>query len=625
MAGPVQSASRSHTGLVLEACASKLTSDKYPTAFDAPQSFFARSGTSRPTILCMSQGQTRGCPTDARHIAQVGVAITVAVFLLVVPCLPLVDQQSTRAQATVLARPGGDAGALVPANANSLLGWQLPAVDLDAFGPNAVDQDLVVDSRGVVTAVWRLAEGPVDVVQAARLVEGVWSAPVDLSDRAERAFNTRIVVDGFGHVTAVWRVLTEGSQGGAYKSSRYANGSWTEPVTISAPGVEADVADMTIDRSGVVTVAWGVVPNGGIQAVRYRAGAWGTPVNISAPGRMGEPALAADPAGVVTAVWEVNNSTRGSSGSIQASRFVNDTWTAPSEVSSPVNWPAAVYDSRVVVDEDGMATAVWVHHNGSTSSIEMASLNGQSWTTPQTLSPPGGSCYTPQMVVDRAGNVTAMWSVSDDTSGLAGLQAVRKVGGEWQPHTDVVNRDFRRSNAWGMVVDSAGVVTVMLSMYDGLDGRLYSSRFADGQWNLSEPLSPLGVDASTTQIATGPRDQLFVIWRQRYYLGGVLRFLRYVAYPPPSIQVSCRYSAANGRGRFDCRGLTTGIEPGQRLTAFVRFPGSTSWSEAGRRAEASVQADGKFSVVFSAKKRGTYRIYFANDETVSNIVTVRRR
>jgi hypothetical protein len=61
------------------------------------------------------------------------------------------------------------------------------------------------------------------------------------------------------------------------------------------------------------------------------------------------------------------------------------------------------------------------------------------------------------------------------------------------------------------------------------------------------------------------------------------------------------------------------------LKAFVRLPGSTSWSEAGRRAEASVQADGKFSIVFGAKKRGTYQIYFANGETVSNIVTVRRR
>ena len=624
MAGPVQSASRSHTGLVLEACASALAWLKYLTTFDTLQRFFARSGMWRPTILCMSQGQTGGCPTDARRIARVGVTIILAVCLLTVPLLPVVDQQPARAEATVLVRSGGGTQGLVSANAGSSLGWQLPAVDLDAFGANAVDQDLVADSRGVVTAVWRLAEGPIEVIQAARLVEGVWSAPVDLSDRAERAFNAQIVVNGLGHVTAIWRVLTEGSQGGAYKSSRYADGSWTEPVSISALGVEADVADMTIDRSGVVTVAWGVVPRGGIQAGRYQAGAWSDAINISGPGGMGVPALVADPDGVVTAVWEVSSSTRGSRGSIQASRFVDDTWTAPSEVSAPVYWPAAVYDSRVVVDEDGMATAVWVHDNGRISSIEMASFNGQSWTTPKTLSSPGGSCYTPQMVVDRAGNVTAMWSVVDDTSGLTGLQAVRQVNGELQPATDVVHRDFR-SNGWGMVVDSAGVVTVMLSMYDGPDGRLYSSRFADGQWNLSEPLSPLGVDASTTRIATGPRDQLFVIWRQRYYFGGVLRFLRYVAYLPPSIQASCRYLTVGGRGRFECRGLTTGIEPGQRLKAFVRLPGSTSWSEAGRRAEASVQADGKFSIVFGAKKRGTYQIYFANGETVSNIVTVRRR
>jgi hypothetical protein len=541
---------------------------------------------------------------------------------LTLGAMSLVVTQSAHAQ------PGSDPGSTsreeagVSTVATPSTGWQLPATDLAMFGAEAVDQQIVVDPEGVVTAIWRLAQGDLNVIQASRLVKGRWTTPVDLSDRTEQGFQIESVADQSGTVTAVWRSHPAefGASSAGYKASRFEDGAWSSPQLISTPGLDAAGADITVDASGIVTVVWARSPSGGIQAVRHQNGSWGTPVDISGPGSMGEPEVAIDPNGLVTAVWEAGSYQRGSTSFIQSARLEAGTWTKPVELARAANYPtASLFDSRIVVDRQGIATSVWVRDDQDGAAIETSRLIDGSWTTPVELSPRGESSFVPELAVDPEGVVTALWSVSGGDSGQSGLQASRHMAGTWQEPTDLVERG-RLPSGYSMAVDSSGVVTVMYSAYDGASRLLESVRLVDNSWSPPAVLSPPGVNANTPRIVAGPRDELFVMWRQTYYIGGVLRFLRYVSFPPPSIQVSCSPSARNAA----CRGTSTGIDAGVRFRVFLRSPGSKTWTDVSKSARAVVQPGGAFTATIKLAKRGAHQVFFTHAETRSNTVKVTR-
>lgn len=503
------------------------------------------------------------------------------------------------------------------------VGWQLPAQDLSIFGPDAVDQNIVVDSSGVVTAVWRLAQGSADVIQGSRLISGQWTTPVDLSDPAEHAFNAEAVIDRFGVVTVIWRANLAGlgSPGEGYRASRYEAGAWSPPQVISSPGIDAAGADMVVDSYGAVTVVWARAPSGGIQAVRYENGSWGDPVDIAGPGGMGEPDAAIDPAGAVTVVWEAGDYSRGSSSFIYSARMIAGSWSAPIELARATNWPtASLFDSHVAVDDQGVATAVWVREEQAESVIEASRFVGDAWTTPIKLSPSREWAYVPELVTDPQGTVTVLWEISGGEPSLPGLQSSRLLAGAWSVPTNLVERG-RRASGKSVAVDSAGAVTVVFSTFDGSNWLLESVRLTEGSWSTPVTLSPPGVNAATPRIAVGPHDELFVMWRQSYYIGGVLRLLRYVSYPPPSIQVSCRVSAREAI----CRGTSTAIAVGTRLRVLLRSPGSKVWKEAGRQTQAVVQAGGGFTMTVTLSKTGSYLLYVAHADVQSNTVRVNRR
>ena len=501
-------------------------------------------------------------------------------------------------------------------------GWQLPAADLDSFGADAGGEQIVVDAKGVVTAIWALARGARSVIQASRLVGGTWTVPVDLSDGAEQGSYIEAIVDPYGVVTAIWRSLPQGigAPSDGYKASRFENGAWSLPQLISVPGVEAESADMTVDSLGVVTVVWARLGAGGIQAVQYENGAWGVPVDIAGPGPMGEPEVATDPNGHVTAVWEAGDYRRGSASFIQSARLISGIWTSPVELTRADNYPlSTLYDSDIVIDDQGTATSVWVRDDQDGAAIEASRFIDGSWTVPVEVSPRGESSFVPELTVDSEGVVTALWSVSGGGSGQPGLQASRFVAGTWEAPTDLVQRG-RPASGYSMAVDSSGVVTVVYSAYDGANWLLESVRFVENSWGPPTVLSPPGVNAGTPRIKAGPRDELFVMWKQSYYIGGVLRFLRYVTIPPVSIQISCSPRTK----AVVCLGASTGIDAGVRLRVFLRSPGSKVWRDVSNSAQAVVQPGGTFTATIKSAKRGAHQVLFTHDGVSSNTVLLTR-
>ena len=102
------------------------------------------------------------------------------------------------------------------------------------MGGNPGSPTVALDDRGGMVVAWRWSNGAYRVVQAAsRAPEGSWSEPVVVSAPSRNASRPRLAVDGEGHAIAGW-IQSNGDWTVAQVASRGADGTWEQPV--SFPG-----------------------------------------------------------------------------------------------------------------------------------------------------------------------------------------------------------------------------------------------------------------------------------------------------------------------------------------------------------------------------------------------------
>jgi hypothetical protein len=190
--------------------------------------------------------------------------------------------------------------------------WQAP-VDLSVIGQNALGPRVAVDSQGDATVVWQRPNGTNSIVQAAlRPAGGVWQAPVDVSVGGQDAFDPEVVLDARGVATAVWERFN-GSNYIVQSAIRPAGGDWQAPVDLSVTGQNAGIPQVALDAHGGADAVW-ERSNGTTDIVqgafRPAGGTWRAPVDLSAPGQNAvNPQIALDLQGDATAVWQRFNAT----------------------------------------------------------------------------------------------------------------------------------------------------------------------------------------------------------------------------------------------------------------------------------------------------------------------------
>jgi hypothetical protein len=350
--------------------------------------------------------------------------------------------------------------------------WSAP-VDL-AQGRSIFHPQLTVDPAGNATAVWRVREVDRSVVQAStRPAGGAWSTPVDLSvdtsvDPSQPADVPQVAVDAAGIVTATWSRF-EAKPSEPFKhvvqaAARLTDGTWTAPVDLSAPGQHARTTDLAVDPAGNATAIW--VAGGLVQtATRPAGGTWAAPVDLSTiAGPRANPRIVVDPAGTATAVWGTFTTTYG----IQtATRSPGGPWTAPADLSAPGQ---DTFDTpELAADRRGTVTALWQRHDGSGWIVTSATRPaGGGWTAPVDLSATGHDAWDPQVAVDPAGNATAVWSLADEPmsdSARTAQAARRTAAGEWTAPVDL----SEDGTAWNpqVALDPSGNATTVWSHHDG--------------------------------------------------------------------------------------------------------------------------------------------------------------
>ncbi len=390
--------------------------------------------------------------------------------------------------------------------------------------------DVAVDGAGNVIAVWALRGAP--TVEAARYTaaSAVWSDPVSIAPGGGSAEYARVGMDASGNALAVWN-----DSGGRTRSSRYlvATDSWTAPVTISDPAMRsAYKPHLAVDPAGNALVVWRLrIPlTGGfydyvVQGVRFTAASatWSSPVALGA--MMGwntdrsdaeELAVAADRFGNGVAVWK-------QVAGLQAARYrAASGWGPAVDLTAPGQ---EGFRPSVAVDHLGNATVTWADKSqgeGAARAVRYTAAS-DAWSSPFELT--ADVQGHPQLVVDTAGNVTAIWEES-------GLRARRYVAasGAWQ-QTRIVASPGRGDyyTRPQVTVDGQGIVT---AVWENV-GIIESARYTPATDAWSSPVSLSRMNAYNYRESHLPRlgadtaGNVVVVWNQFHIPGHVIQSTRW--------------------------------------------------------------------------------------------------
>ena len=243
---------------------------------------------------------------------------------------------------------------------------------------------------------------------------------------------------------------------------------WTQPVTLSKSAINAESPSAAISDSGKMAAIWARQNNTSfqIQASANLNGTWTTAKTLATGF---EPDIAVDNSGIVTAVWSAG-------AAIQSSRlFANGKWSRPvmlTEQGTIASMP------QVVVDAAGNATAIWVRYDANgIPGVETADCPaGGHWNSPLLLA--SGAPRALNLVVNAAGDVAAIWDLGSFVSSTTVYTADRPFGGSWSEPYAVAPAAYRQGGGT-IGIDANGNLTAAWRTYTDIR---VADKPAGGNW-----------------------------------------------------------------------------------------------------------------------------------------------
>jgi PKD domain-containing protein/PASTA domain-containing protein len=331
-----------------------------------------------------------------------------------------------------------------------------------------------------------------------------WLAPRNLSVSGNGS-DLNVRVDAAGDAFAVWT-----RSGTVQAAQRPAAGAWSAPQDISGTCIAAQAVELAVSPAGKAVAVW-ECPKGGNTVVQAttgrRGGSWSAPHDLSAPGHDAHvPQVALDRAGNALAVWMRSN---GTDVIVQAAlQRATGAWLAPEAVSRPgfdVDRPDVALDAR------GNGVAVWQSSDGFNSIVQAATRTAAgSWSTPQPLWS-GGYAERPQVGVDSAGEAVAVWSFH--SANVRVEAAVRRAGGGWAPAQTLSSPGADALQPW-LAVNPRGDAIAAWRSFDGRTSVIQTtSRQRGGAWSAVQDISPRSPDLGAPKIALDAAGNAVAVWR----------------------------------------------------------------------------------------------------------------
>lgn len=324
--------------------------------------------------------------------------------------------------------------------------------------------------------------------------EIVWNSP----DPDRHPGDAQLVVDSVGVVTAVWTVPKR--SGFLVMASRMTGSRWGKVWGIgSVPSDEydSDYLRAVVGPGNEVVVAWGAGRSSALRVgvSRFAAGAWSTHVLGSYPNSSLWGMSATADASGVTVAWQVAASGT-STATIHASSVRTSTpaWTDPVVLDDAARYLPAM---QVVRDGPESLRAVWA--NGGNVVSAQASPAG--WGVRETIG--SGLGAGDSMVAAGAvdGSVLVAWysrfGIRTD-GGPAGVQAVQRTAAGWSAPTDVLVDSWGQMTVQGVFTGFGRVPTVVLThVQPKADPIREAAIWSGATWtsyaqDLGSPLAALG-------------------------------------------------------------------------------------------------------------------------------------
>jgi hypothetical protein len=392
----------------------------------------------------------------------------------------------------------------------------------------------IVDSAGNVTAVWRQsadATGSRYDLWSNRFTasSGVWGTAEKIeTEDLGNPQSFYLAVDGTGRVIVAW-YQSDGTRNNIW-ANRYASGAWGAAQKLETDDTsDAYLSGLPIqvDANGNATVIWYQwdLTRYNIFANRVNSsGTWGTATAIETDaGTLGYTngfAAEVDSAGTVTVVWSQYNGTRYN---IYANRLpttftFNGTPVAATTVDTEEAGDA--YAPSIVLNATSKdIIAVWYQSDGTRYNMWAGrnAAGAGTWTSVGKIETTDlGSVSAPKVVIDSAGNVTAIWRQADGSRNDMWSNRFNNSTVAWGTATKIETDDSGSVSSQVVVVDDSGNVTAAWPQYDGTRDNIVANRMTSaGVWGTATTIDTedLG-NADTIRMTVGSTGLVDMAWRQ---------------------------------------------------------------------------------------------------------------
>lgn len=362
---------------------------------------------------------------------------------------------------------------------------------------------------------------PVGMAQAAT----GWGPATTLSTDNCRTYYPQIVAVGAADATGMWMRDDPCGQANYIQQTASLTGdTWGESSTMPA-SANAGPANLASDGLGNVWAVWSEF-DGGTQIVslvvarRDSTGAWGAPQVLDSAGNSsirGGP-VAANTAGAAIVLWGKDV---GGVSVTHAYRYTPaggwSTGTAISEAGT------ATYAQRVVLDDEGRATATWSRKTGSNPDTfqvqsRVAGADG-AWGATRDFGSTSGFALAGPLVQTADGAVTYL-SIVDRAPAADTLTVHRKTTGDWDQGAVISDGDNVLSDETFpdlAIRPDGSAVAVWVNGVDIFNGP-YIARAArsssDGRWAAPQTLSGNAEVAFLPKVVTDAVGNDLAVWGQ---------------------------------------------------------------------------------------------------------------
>jgi len=293
----------------------------------------------------------------------------------------------------------------------------------------------MLNNRALVERVpeWSRVTGPPDEedfpAAATDKSGNVWVAYLDFKHHPDHDM-IRITANRFD-----WMNAPPG--GDQIMLKRYSNGTWSDPIAVSAPGGDLYRPAISVDGRGRVWVFWPANEKGNfdIWARVVEGGKAGATVRVSnAPGSDIDPAAATDSAGNVWVAWQ---GWRNGKAQIFAASQRGSAFSAPMTVASS---GGNEWDPAIAADSAGHVSVAWDSYRNGNYDVYVRTATQGSWGQERAVAASAAYQAYPSVAYDPAGTLWVAYEEggerwgknfgADDSTGVALYQgrAIRLRG-----------------------------------------------------------------------------------------------------------------------------------------------------------------------------------------------------